>query len=73
MMNNEGVDVWKVHPSGTVQMRMDRSLFASIYSYVRNICHVSIENVEEHVQAAEAMMLSDRQKYYDSVSQNCVW
>ena len=63
MMNDGGVDVWKVHPSGIVEMRMKRFLYGSVQEYVKDICYVSIQNVEAHVQAAEELMLTDKQRY----------
>lgn len=67
MMDNDNVDVWKVHSSGKVEMQMNKRLYASIENYVADVCHVTIQNVEAHVQNAEEQMLSDRQLYNVSV------
>ena len=63
MMAHEGIDVWKIYPSGIVDMRMNKYLYSDIQGYLRDVCYVSIQNVEAHVEAAEVLMLSDRQKY----------
>ncbi len=70
MMNSEGVDVWKVYPSGIVDMRMSKHLYSSIQGYIRNVCYLSIQDVEAHVRAAEVFMLSDKQKYSVRIDNN---
>ena len=61
-MEAGNVDVWRIHPSGMVEMKMGRSLYSAIQDYIRDVCYVSIQNVEAHVREMEELMLSDRQK-----------
>ena len=50
----ENADVWNVREQ-SIDLRLGRSTFAAVQKYVPE-CHVLIQNVEAHVQMAEAQM-----------------
>ena len=54
----QNTDLWHVGQD-TVDLRMSRRTFARVQQYVPE-CRVLIDNVEEHVQQAEAQMFPAR-------------
>ena len=62
LMEYKGVDVWRVYPTGQVDMRMSQQIYDVVLRYMPEMCSIIIDNVEAHVQMAEENMLSEKQK-----------